>query len=43
MAAYFPGLLKAQGRSGHQGIEWEEERGQGPNSDKFPKVVGSHP
>ena len=31
VAAYFPDLLKAQGRSGHHGIEWEEERGQEPS------------
>ena len=39
VAAYF---LKAKGRPGHQGIEREEARGQGPNSDDSPKVVGSH-
>ena len=39
VAAYF---LKAKGRLGHQGIEWEAARGQGPNLDDFPKVVGSH-
>ena len=42
VAAYFLGSLKVQGRSGHHGIEWEEERGQGPSSDTFPKVAGSH-
>ena len=34
-------FLKMQGRSGHHGIEWEEERGQEPNSDTFPKAAGS--
>ena len=38
MAAYF---LKAKGRLGHQGIEREAARGQGPNLDDSPKVVGS--
>ena len=38
MAAYF---VKAKERLGHQGIEWEAARGQGPNLDDFPKVVGS--
>ena len=38
MAAYF---LKAKGRPGHQGIEQKEARGQGPNLDDSPKVVGS--
>ena len=41
VAAYFLDFLKVQGRSGHHGIEWEEERGQGPSSDTFPKVAGS--
>ena len=35
-------FLKVQGRSGHHGIEWEEERGQEPNSDTSPKAAGSH-
>ena len=39
VAVYF---LKAKGRLGHQGIEWEAAQGQGPNLDDFPKVVGSH-
>ena len=34
-------FLKMQGRSGYHGIEWEEERGQEPNSDTFPKEAGS--
>ena len=41
MAAYFLDFLKVQGRSGHHGIEWEEERGQEPSSDTFPKAAGS--
>ena len=41
MAAYFLGFLKVQGRSGHHGIEWEEERGQELSSDTFPKAAGS--
>ena len=39
MAAYF---LKVKGRLGHQGIKREAARGQGPNSNDSPKVVGSH-
>ena len=42
VAAYFLDFLKVQGRSGHHGIEWEEERGQEPSSDTFPKAAGSH-
>ena len=42
VAVYFLGFLKVQGRSGHHGIEWEEERGQEPSSDTFPKMAGSH-
>ena len=38
MAAYF---LKAKGRPGHQGIEREAARGQGPNLNDFPKGVRS--
>ena len=41
MAAYSLDLLKVQGRSGHHDIEWEEERGQEPNSDTFPKAARS--
>ena len=41
VAAYFLDFLKVQGRSGHHGIEWEEERGQEPSSDTFPKASGS--
>ena len=41
VAVYFLGFLKVQGRSGHHGIEWEEERGQEPSSDTFPKAAGS--
>ena len=40
VAASFLGSLKVQGRSGHHGIEWEEERGQGPSSDTFPRWQG---
>ena len=40
VAAYSLDLPKVQGRSGHHGIEWEEERGQEPNSDTFPKAAG---
>ena len=35
-------FMKVQGRSGHHGIEWKEERGQEPNSDTSPKAAGSH-
>ena len=41
MAVYSFDLLKVQERLGHHGIEWEEERGQEPNSDTFPKAAGS--
>ena len=41
-AVYFLGSLKVQGRSGHHGIKWEEEWGQEPSSDTFPKAAGSH-
>ena len=41
VAAYFIGSLKMQGRSGCHGIDWEEERCQGPSSDTFPKGAGS--
>ena len=37
--AYFFDSLKVQERSGHHGIEWEEERGQGPSSDTFPEAA----
>ena len=40
--AYSLDFLKGQGRSGHRGIEWEEERGHAPRSDTFPTVVGPH-
>ena len=39
MVAYF---LKVKGRPGHQDVEREVARGQGPNSNGFPKEVGSH-
>ena len=42
VAACSPDFLKVQGRSGHHGIEWEEEWGQEPNSDTSPKAAGSH-
>ena len=38
MAAYF---LKVKGRPGHQGVEREGARDQGPSSNDFPKGVGS--
>ena len=41
VAAYFLDFLKVQGRSGHHGIEWEEEQGQEPSADTFPKAAGS--
>ena len=34
-------LLKGQGRSGHHGIEREEERGHEPSSDTSRAAVGS--
>ena len=34
-------FLEGQGRSGHRGIEWEEERGHAPRSDTFLMAVGS--
>ena len=42
VAAYFLDFLKVQGRSGHHGIKWEEERGQEPSSDTFPKATASY-
>ena len=41
VVAYSLDILKVQGRSGHHGIKWEEERVQEPNSDTFPKAAGS--
>ena len=41
-AAYFLDFPNAQERSGHRGIEREEEWGQGCNSDTSQKAAGSH-
>ena len=44
-AAYFPDyhdFPEGQERSGHRGIEWEEEQGHAPRSDTSLMAVGSH-
>ena len=40
VAAYSLDLLKVQGRSGHHGIEWEEERVRNPIQIPFPRRQG---